>query len=141
MRKYIFCFSLILFFVGADAQETLMSKGNKVFIENKSKNENALKAQQELEKRLKEWAYWNVVDQEAAADFKINMETSASKGITATSWGGTSFALIARIKDKKDQVIWESDTYKSSPNGTNGFNSGAAVVKKLIRDLKKKYAE
>jgi len=139
MTKYIICFFLILFFTSAFAQESFLSKGNKVFVENKSKNENAIKAQQELEKRLKEWDYWNVVSRESDANFKIHIETSASKGITATSWGGTSFTLAAKIKDKKGEVLWESDTYKSSPNGTNGFNSGAAVVKKLIRELKKKY--
>src|SRR5690606_8309953 len=118
------------------AQETFfLAKGNKVFVENKSKNENAIKTQAELVSRLKEWAFWNVVDHEADADFKLNMETTASKGITATSWGGTSYMLVAKIIDKKNEVVWESNAYKSSPNGTNGFNSSRAVVKKLIRDL------
>src|SRR5690606_39695554 len=54
-----------------------------------------------------------------------------------TSWGGTSYTLVAKLTNKSDEVLWESNTYKSSPNGTNGFNSGRAVVKKLMRDLNK----
>jgi len=142
MAKYVICFFLLVFVTGVSAQDnSLPAKGNKVFVENKSKNENAIKTQKELVSKLKEWAYWNIVDREADADFKLNMETTASKGITATSWGGTSYVLIAKLIDKNDEVLWESNAYKSSPNGTNGFNSSRAVVKKLMRDLNKKFKE
>ena len=142
MAKYVICFFLLLFITQVSAQEnSLLAKGNKVFVENKSKNENAIKTQEELISRLEEWGYWNVVDREADADFKLNMETTASKGMTAFSWGGTSYVLIAKLIDKSDEVIWESNAYKSSPNGTNGFNSSKAVVKKLMRDLNKKFKQ
>src|SRR5690606_31033595 len=137
---YFICFFLIIGISNVSAQEeALFAKGNKVFVESKSKNENAIKTQEELVTKLKDWAYWNVVDKETDADFKLCMETSASKGITATSWGGTSYVLVAKLMDKNDKVIWESNAYKSSPNGTNGFNSSRAVVKKLMRDLNKKF--
>jgi len=140
MVRYLIAISLLLITFNLSAQEnTLFAKGNKVFVENKSKNENAIKTKEELVSRLKEWAYWNVVDREADADFKLQMETTASKGITATSWGGTSYTLVAKLTNKTDEVLWESNTYKSSPNGTNGFNSSRAVVKKLMRDLNKKF--
>jgi len=142
MAKYVICFFLLLFITQVSAQEnSLLAKGNKVFVENKSKNENAIKTQEELVSRLKEWGYWTVVDREADADFKLNMETTVSKGMTAFSWGGTSYVLIAKLINKSDEVIWESNAYKSSPNGTNGFNSSRAVVKKLMRDLNKKFKE
>ena len=142
MAKYVICFFLLLFITQVSAQEnSLLAKGNKVFVENKSKNENAIKTQEELVSRLKEWGYWTVVDREADADFKLNMETTVSKGMTAFSWGGTSYVLIAKLINKSDEVSWESNAYKSSPNGTNGFNSSRAVVKKLMRDLNKKFKE
>ena len=140
MKKYIICLSFLFISVGVLAQESLMAKSNKVFIENTSKNEKAIKTSQELENRLKEWAYWSVVDNKEDADFVINVEPTASKGITATSWGGTSYSLAAIFKNKEGDILWESDVYKASPNGTNGFNAGNAVVKKLIRDLKRKYS-
>ena len=140
MIKYLFSIIFLLTTLCVSAQEiALFKKGNKVFVENKSKSENAIRTQEELVSRLKEWAYWNVVDREIDADFKLQMETTASKGITATSWGGTSYTLVGKLTNKEDEVLWESNTYKSSPNGTNGFNSSRAVVKKLMRDLNKKF--
>lgn len=140
MKNGIICFLLVFLFAGVSAQESaLTAKGNTVFVENKSKNENAVATRQELVLRLNEWGYWKVTDKEANADLKLQMETTASKGITLTSWGGTSYVLVAKLADKTGEVFWESNAYKSSPNGTNGFNSSKAVVKKLIRDLKKKF--
>ncbi|WP_113652588.1 hypothetical protein [Pedobacter namyangjuensis] len=136
--KYLFSLLLLtVFFSDINAQE----KGSKIYIENPSKNDNAIKITEELKAKIGEWAYWSVVNTEAQADFKINLTSNTSKGITLTSWGGTSYQLIAKIIDKKGNTTWESNTYKSSPNGTNGFNSGTAVVKKLMRDLKKKFGE
>lgn len=136
--KYLFTFLLLtVFFSEINAQE----KGSKIYIENPSKNDNAIKIAEELKAKIVEWAYWNVANTEAEADFKINLTSSTSKGITLTSWGGTSYQLVAKIIDKKGNTTWESNTYKSSPNGTNGFNSGTAVVKKLMRDLKKKFGK
>ena len=136
--KYLFSLLLLtVFFSDINAQE----KGSKIYIENPSKNDNAIKITEELKAKIGEWAYWSVVNTEAQADFKINLTSNTSNGITLTSWGGTSYQLIAKIIDKKGNTTWESNTYKSSPNGTNGFNSGTAVVKKLMRDLKKKFGE
>lgn len=142
MKKNIICFAFILFSVGVIGKENVVTtKGKKVFVESNSKNDNAIKTADELVLRLNEWGYWKVTKSASEADFKINIETVVSKGISMTSWGGNSYALTAKIMDKKGAVLWESNTYKSSPNGTNGFNSSTAVVKKLIRDLKKKYKD
>ena len=142
MKKYVAGFILTLLFSNAFAQESAaLAKGKKVYVETKSKNENAIKTKNSLAEKLDEWSYWQVVNNPSNADFIINTETTASKGITATSWGGTSYQLIARIVDKSGEVVWESNAYKSSPNGTNGFNSSEAVVKKLMRDLKKKFQD
>lgn len=138
MKYYFFCIGLFL--AGyVSAQEQKFLAGSKVFVENTSKNENAIKTTEELIQRLSEWGYWQVVPTAEAADFKINLDVTASKGITLTSWGGTSYVMTAKLTDKAGEVLWESNAYKSSPNGTNGFNSGRAVVKKLMRDLKKKF--
>ncbi|RZL37947.1 MAG: hypothetical protein EOO96_03945 [Pedobacter sp.] len=134
--KNPFFFSLfILFASNVIAQE----KGSKIFIENPSKNENSIKITEELQAKITEWGFWQTTSNEAVADYKIKLTSSTSKGITLTSWGGTSYQLVAKILDKKGNTTWESDAYKSSPNGTNGFNYGTAVVKKLMRDLKKKF--
>ncbi|QNL49669.1 hypothetical protein H8S90_23620 [Olivibacter sp. SDN3] len=138
MKCYLFLVSLI--FAGyVSAQEPTFSAGSKVFVENTSKNENVINTVQELLKRLNEWDHWQVVPTAEEADFKISIDVTASKGITLTSWGGTSYVMVAKLIDKKNEVLWESNAYKSSPNGTNGFNSGRAVVKKLMRDLKRKF--
>jgi hypothetical protein len=121
------------------AQPTTLDAGKKVFIANNSKNENAVNTAQELSTQLKEWGYWQVVAKQEAADFHIDIDVTASKGITLTSWGGTSFVLVAKLVDKEGEIVWESNAYKSSPNGTNGFNSSKAVVKKLMRDLRNKF--
>lgn len=142
MKRYMLLLVLFLAVMHVAAQDKgVFAKGNKIYVENPSKNENAEKASEELVSRLKEWGYWQVVDNQQEADLKIVMDTKASKGITATSWGGTSFELTAQLTDQNDDVLWESNTYKSSPNGTNGFNSGRAVVKKLMRDLNKKFKD
>lgn len=140
MKKVIFGLSLFLLFQLGFAQDAAVTqKGNGVFVESLSKNDNALKTVDELVERLNEWSYWQVETDKEDADFMLEVAISASKGITATSWGGTSYELVAKLVDKSDAVIWESNNYKASPNGTNGFNAGRSVVKKLVRDLKKKY--
>ncbi|RYY57476.1 MAG: hypothetical protein EOO09_02590 [Chitinophagaceae bacterium] len=142
MKKLIPVFAFLFATGTASAQElAIASKGNKVYIENTSKNDNAVKTADELKERVGEWNYWTVVNSPAEADFVLAAETEVSKGITATSWGGKSYVLTGKIKDKKGEVVWESNSYKSSPNGTNGFNSSKAVVKKMIRDLKKKFKD
>ena len=138
MKQLIAGIALILTLNVTFAQtDGVPGKGKKVYVETKSKNENAIKVKNTLAEKLSEWSYWKVVDKPSQADFIISTETTASKGITATSWGGTSHQLVAKLMDKDGDVIWESNAYKASPNGTNGFNAGDAVVKKLMRDLKK----
>ena len=142
MKHFILGFAFSLAIGMAGAQDlSIASKGKKVYVENTSKNDNAVKTAGELKERLGEWSYWTVVSSPAEADFVLAAETEISKGITATSWGGKSYILTGKIKDKKGEVVWESDSYKSSPNGTNGFNSSTAVVKKMMRDLKKKFKD
>lgn len=134
------CFLLIAGVLFAQGNEVQEQKEN-LFIEVNSKNEQVLKTADELSERLKEWNYWHLVSAPEQSDLQMRVHIEASKGITATSWGGTSYALSAKIIDQKGEVLWESTTYKASPNGTNGFNAGKAVLKKLMRDLKKKYLQ
>lgn len=115
------------------------NKGEKVYVEAESTNQNVKEIIEDFKGRLTEWGYWTVTDKKANADFSIRITAETSRGVTATSWGGTSVAGSVELFDRKGKPIWLSDTYKSSPNGSNGFNSKKAVVKKLINALKKKY--
>ena len=140
MKAIYLIVSAVLLFLNVQAQERdLFEKGNKVFLESSSKNENAIKTNDELLGYLLEWGYWTVAENKTESDFTLITDVTASKGMTAVSWGGTSYSLIAKLVDENGEVLWESNAYKSSPNGTNGFNSSRAVVKKLMKDLKKKF--
>lgn len=140
MKAIYLIVSAVLLFLNVQAQERdLFEKGNKVFLESSSKNENAIKTNDELLGYLQEWGYWTVAENKTESDFTLITDVTASKGMTAVSWGGTSYSLIAKLVDENGEVLWESNAYKSSPNGTNGFNSSRAVVKKLMKDLKKKF--
>src|SRR5690606_41460684 len=123
MKRYMLLLVLFLAVMHVAAQDKgVFAKGNKVYVENPSKNENAEKASEELVSRLKERGYWQVVDNQQEADLKIVMDTKASKGSTATSRGGSSFELSAPLTDQNDAVLSASNTYNSSPDGTNGLN-------------------
>ncbi|GAB3334379.1 hypothetical protein GCM10027299_42550 [Larkinella ripae] len=114
-------------------------KGNTVYIESTTKNESSQETVNAFAENLKEQGYWQVASDKQAADFVIKLSVEASKGITATSWGGTSVACSAQVCDKSGSVLWESDTYKASPNGTNGFNAKKAAARKLAKAIEKKY--
>ncbi len=139
MKKIMIIFMLLSVQIGFSQQATLTQKGRKVFVVGVSKSEGAVKTVDRLIDELKDWSYWEVTADKAEADFVLQVDVTASKGITATSWGGTSYALVAQLIDKEDQVFWESPQFRASPNGTNGFNAGNAVVKKLMRILRKNY--
>lgn len=140
MKKIMFIIScLLLSQAGFSQSQQADQKGAQVFVEGVSKNEDAMKTVDRLIDELNGWSYWAVASNKEEADFTLKADIVASKGITATSWGGTSYALVAQLIDKQGEVFWESAQFKASPNGTNGFNAGNAVVKKLMRALKKKY--
>lgn len=126
---------LVSFFTLAFAQ----SKGDKIYVENDTKNENVKEIITEFKNRLTDWGHWNVVSSKASADYIVKVNAQTSKGVRLTSWGGTSVDGSVELFDKQGKSVWLSDTYKSSPNGTNGFNSKRAVAKKLVNGLKKKY--
>ena len=137
MKRYLICMFLFSFSM-AKAQENLnVPQGSKIYVTTSSKNENAVNSVQHAIALLKDWAYWTIVESEKDAELTLNLGITASKGITLTSWGGTSYQLVGTILDKNKEVLWESNGYKASPNGTNGFNAGKSVAKKLVRDLKK----
>src|SRR5690606_10956297 len=131
---------LLLPYVGMSQDSSKVpQKGSKVYVIGESKNEDAMKAIDRLIDELKDWAYWEVKPTKDEADFVLKADIKASKGMTLTSWGGTSYTLTAQIIAKGGNDLWESAQYKASPNGTNGFNAGNAVVKKFMRALKKKF--
>ncbi|GAB3250260.1 hypothetical protein GCM10027347_07910 [Larkinella harenae] len=133
---------LCLFFLVASTalaqSDDLFKKGNSVYVESTSKNQNIQETEQAFIASLREAGSWNVVTDKQQANFVIKLDVEASKGITATSWGGTSIGCRARVYDKKDALVWESDTYRVSPNGTNGFNAKKASARKLARAIERK---
>lgn len=131
---------LSLPFVGISQESSMtLQKGSKVYVTGESKNEDSIKAVDKLVEELQDWSHWEIKSSEGEADFLLKADIKSSKGVTLTSWGGTSYTLTAQIIDKGGEVLWESSQYKASPNGTNGFNAGNAVVKKFMRALKKRF--
>lgn len=137
MKHLIFYFLLVS--VGAMAQsDDLFKKGNTVYVESTSKNENVQETEEAFVGSLRDMGFWNVVSDKQQANYSIKLDVEASKGITATSWGGTSVGCRAKIYDKKEALVWESDIYRVSPNGTNGFNAKKASARKLAKSIERK---
>ncbi|GAB3988892.1 hypothetical protein GCM10028807_12540 [Spirosoma daeguense] len=133
--------TLLLFLISSTAfaqSDELFKKGNSVYVESTSKNENVQETEKAFTQSLRELGYWNVVSDKKQANYSIKLDVEASKGITAFSWGGTSIGCSAKIYDKSDAVVWESDTYKVSPNGTNGFDAKKAAARKLAKAIERK---
>ncbi|TYR35925.1 hypothetical protein FXV77_10780 [Sphingobacterium phlebotomi] len=145
MKKNLFILVIILLilpYIGVSQSAlTTPEKSSKIYVAGVSKNEDAINAVDKLVDDLKDWSYWEVKSAKDEADFILKIDIETSKGVTLTSWGGTSYSLIAQIIDKSGDILWESSQYKASPNGTNGFNAANAVVKKFMRALKKKFKE
>ena len=137
MKALIICSFLMYSFTGF-AQDQLLKKGNTVYVES-AKSDVGKSAGAEFRSALQNWGYWQVTESKKNADFIIQLDTKISGGVTWTSWGGKGVALSAAMKSPSDETIWESEYYKSSPNGANGFNSQSAAVKKLMKGLKRKF--
>jgi len=120
------------------AQEQVFKKGNTVYVE-ANKTDVGKSAAQELKTALQEWDYWKVASSRGEADFVLKLDTKISGGVTWTSWGGKSVALSASLMTKGNDEIWQSEFYKASPNGMNGFDSQSAAVKKLVKGLRRKF--
>ena len=129
---------MALSFATAFAQDQVLKKGNAVFVE-ASRSDVGSSAGQELRDALQSWGYWKVASSRSTADFILKLDTKVSGGVTWTSWGGKSVALNASFLTKNNEELWETEYYKSSPNGANGYNSQSAAVKKLTKALKKKF--
>lgn len=136
---HIFLFLLPAIAFGQTGQA--VKKGDVIYLQSDSKNENAAEVKTQLLAKLNEWGYFTITDNKEEAAYIMKLNVEASKGITATSFGGTSIACSVAIITKGGELIWESDTYKSSPNGSNGFNAKKTAANKLARGLEKKYGK
>src|SRR5690606_6741703 len=108
----VFLLSL-LYVVMAQESDAALHKGSKVYVIGVSKNEDSMKATDKLIEDLKDWSYWEIKPTKDDADFVLKADIQTSKGVTLTSWGGTSYTLVAQITDKGDNVLWESSQYKA----------------------------
>ena len=122
----------------AYAQHESLPKGGSVFVQ-APKSDIGASAARELSSELENWGYWKLASSKSSAEFVLKLDTKISGGVTWTSWGGKSVALSASFYSKDDNQIWQSEYYKASPNGVNGYNSQSAAVKKLVKGLKKKF--
>ena len=138
IMKKVIVFIFLLYNSLAFAQQDGLRKGSSVFIQ-APKSDIGASAAQELSSELQIWGYWKITSSKSTADFVLKLDTKISGGVTWTSWGGKSVALSASFFSKNDHEIWQSEYYKASPNGVNGYNSQSAAVKKLVKGLKKKF--
>ncbi|MFD1144746.1 hypothetical protein ACFQ4C_26695 [Larkinella insperata] len=136
--KNLLCLLLLVASPVFAQSDGLFRKGNTVYVESTSKNQNSQETEQAFSESLRESGFWNVVSEKQQANYIIKLDVEASKGITLTSWGGTSIGCRAKIYNKNEALVWESDTYRVSPNGTNGFNAKKASARKLARAIERK---
>lgn len=122
----------------ATAQKENLDKGKKVFVEAGS-SDDAKKVASYTRDRLSDWGYWKITENKKEADFVLKLEIGTHGGVTWTSWGGKSVQVTAIMETKDGKSLWQSKKYKSSPNGSNNFNSANAAVNKLVKGLKTEF--
>lgn len=123
--------------ISLHAQKNL-EKGNKVYVEAGS-GEDAKKVASYASEQLSDWSYWKVVKNKKEADLILKLDINTHGGVTWTSWGGKSVQIMAIMETKDGKTLWQSKKYKSSPNGSNNFNSANASVNKLVKGLKNEF--
>ncbi|GAB3428938.1 hypothetical protein GCM10027516_35810 [Niabella aquatica] len=121
------------------AQNKEAQRGNRVYILQSKEKGDIGGVVNDFKEALRNWSYWKVVNSEKEADILIDVNIDTHRGVTWTSWGGKSVSISATVLSKEKETIWRSHTYKRSPNGSNGFNSGEAVVRKVIAEMKKAF--
>ncbi|MEP6464677.1 MAG: hypothetical protein ABJB05_00165 [Parafilimonas sp.] len=121
------------------AQDAALKKGNTVFVQQISANDNVKDYTNDFANELQDWGYWKITSSKDNADFIIDLNFDSHKGITLTSWGGESVMVSAKFHTKSGDKLFQTETYQASPNGSNGFNGGKSSIKKLIRGLKKHF--
>ncbi len=120
------------------AQKESLEKGKKVYVAAGS-SDDAQKVAAYTREKLSDWGYWKVADTKKEADFVLRLEIGTHGGVTWTSWGGKSVQVMATMETRDGKNIWQSKRYKSSPNGSNHFNSANASVNKLIKGLRTEF--
>jgi hypothetical protein len=128
----------ILFSLSASAQESSL-EGKKIWLLVESKEEGSDKVKADLETRLEEWGYWELVSAKEDADLLLELNLDTYSGATAWSWGGLTVKASVELKDTSGEKIWGSKEYKASPNGTNGFNASRKTTGKIVGEMKKKF--
>jgi len=139
--KHLFKLFLILLIPTSAtlAQSREAQKGSRVYILQSKEKGDIAGVVNDFKEGLRDWGYWKIANSEKEADLLIDINADTHRGMTWTSWGGKSVSISATILSKDKETIWRSHTYKRSPNGSNGFNSGGAVVKKVIAEMKKEF--
>ncbi len=130
IRNFTISMLLTVVSMGAWGQKAFFERGKAVYVSGEPKE-----IVQDIKRNLQQWGYWQVVSTRGSADFEMIVRAHGSTGITWTSWGGKSIEVRVELHAGKDE--WHSPGYKASPNGSNGFNSQQAAIRKLMKGLKK----
>lgn len=121
------------------AQENGIRKGQFVYIQQTSSNNNIKDLKAELISELNNWGYWKITSSKEDADLIFDLQVDSHRGMTMTSWGGQTVIASAVLSDKNGTQRWRSEGFKASPNGSNNFNAGGAAVRKLVKGLRKSF--
>lgn len=100
----------------------LTKKGNKVFVE--ILDEASRAGEQYFIEALKEWGYWNIVNNKNEAHFIIvfNIDKKAMLDKSAN--------VIFKTREEKE--FKKSDSYRASTSAFNGYNAFRAVANKIV---------
>lgn len=100
----------------------LTKKGNKVFVE--ILDEASRAGERYFIEALKEWGYWNIVNNKNEAHFIIvfNIDKKAMLDKSAN----------VTFKTREEKEFKKSDSYRASTTAFNGYNAFRAVANKIV---------
>jgi hypothetical protein len=108
--------------ISREHPEQLTAQGNNVFI--KIIGDGRQEAEPVLTAALKEWGYWNVVQDESEAHFILSLKIE--KLALAETTGIAIFKTRERREFKKSKTFW------ASSNAFTDYNGVRAVVEKIV---------
>ncbi|ANH81980.1 hypothetical protein A8C56_14275 [Niabella ginsenosidivorans] len=119
--------------------QQFLQQGSKIYVSSVNKQEHAGTVKDEMIRQLEEWGYWKVVRSKKEADLVLDLNVQTHRGMTAWSWGGVTVRAAASIEDPSGETLWQSREYRANPNGTNGFNTAQATVRKIVGEMQKRF--
>lgn len=106
----------------------LAKKGNRVFVE--IPDEASRAGEKYFIEALKEWGYWNIVNDKNEAHFIIVF--NIDKKVMLDKSANVTF------KTREEKEFRKSDSYRASTTAFNGYNAFRAVANKIVEKYFKK---